>query len=174
MDNSVNVLVERVCGEFVRSMKLIEGTSDEIYTACSEKSGSIGAHFRHNIDFVNNFLQGIESGKIDYNIRERDVRIETNRHYAIERTAEAIEKLSSLSDESLGAGVLVRSEVDERIFHQSSVLRELEFLHSHTIHHYAIVAEKLRDAAIEIDFEFGVAPSTLKFWSESRRDLLPA
>lgn len=174
MEKPINILLERTCGEFIRSIKVIDKTSDEIYTARSEKAGSIGAHFRHNVDFVNNFLRGIESGKIDYNNRERDLRIETDREYARERTTEVIEKLSNLSNETLASSILVRSEVDENAFHPSSVARELEFLHSHTIHHYAIVAEKLRSAAVDVDFEFGVAPSTLKFWSESRPDLMPA
>lgn len=174
MGKPVNILLERTCGEFIRSIKVIDETSDETYTARSEKAGSIGAHFRHNLDFVNNFLRGIESGQIDYNNRERDLRIETDREYARARTAEVIEKLSNLSPETLASGILVQSEVDENAFHPSSVTRELEFLHSHTIHHYAIVAEKLRAAAVDVDFEFGVAPSTLKFWSESRPDLMPA
>lgn len=165
--------MESTCGELIRSIKLIKETPDEIYTAKIEKAGSIGAHFRHNVDFVNNFLRGIESGKIDYNNRERDIRIETDREYALVRTAEVIERLSSLSNETLASGTMVRSEIDENAFHRSSVARELEFLHSHTIHHYAIVAETLRSASVDVDFGFGIAPSTLKFWSETRPELLP-
>ena len=40
----------------------------------------------------------------------------------------------------------------------SSVLRELDFLQSHTVHHYSLVAMLLRLHEIDPGEEFGVAP----------------
>ena len=45
---------------------------------------------------------------------------------------------------------------------QSSVKRELQFLLSHTIHHYSLVAVALRTQGFEPGAAFGVAPSTLR------------
>jgi hypothetical protein len=45
--------------------------------------------------------------------------------------------------------------------------RELEFLLSHTVHHYAIVAILCRLQGIAVDDGFGVAPSTLRHRTES-------
>ncbi|MDH3494762.1 MAG: hypothetical protein OEM82_14505, partial [Acidobacteriota bacterium] len=59
------------------------------------------------------------------------------------------------------------SEIDDNLWLPTSLARELEFLHSHTVHHYALIAAKLGSMNIEVPFEFGVAPSTLKYW-ESR------
>ena len=50
----------------------------------------------------------------------------------------------------------------------SSGLRELDFLQSHTIHHFALIAYKLEALGIEVEDNFGVAPSTLKYWKEAQ------
>jgi hypothetical protein len=66
----------------------------------------------------------------------------------------------------LSRPVSVRSEIDDEVWHSSSVMREFEFVHSHTVHHHALVAEKLKAFGLEVSDGFGVAPSTLKFWAE--------
>ena len=164
-----NKLLEKTCAEFLRAARLIENLDDEIYTAASESSGSLGAHFRHNIDFAENFLKGLRTRKIDYAARERDPQIEQNRQYAVERLEFLIKTLRSLPREFLETKVSARSEVDENLWHDSSAARELEFLYSHTVHHHAIIAEKLKTLGIKLFADFGVAPSTLKFWAEREK-----
>ena len=44
----------------------------------------------------------------------------------------------------------------------SSLARELQMLSSHTIHHFALIAMTLRAHGVELDADFGVAPSTLR------------
>ena len=41
--------------------------------------------------------------------------------------------------------------------------RELLFLISHTVHHFALIAFMLRSFGIEPGDKFGVAPSTLRY-----------
>lgn len=165
---SLNKLRDKTAEEFVRAIRLIEKLDDDVYTKTTTFAGSIGAHFRHNFDFANIFLSGLENGKIDYSNRERDERIEQNRSYAIERIEAIIRQLKDLSPDVLETNVAVSSEIDETLCHLSSVSRELEFLHSHTVHHHALVVEKLKVLGIEVSPDFGVAPSTLKYWSESK------
>ena len=154
-----NFLIKQIAEEFVRAIRLIENLTDEGYA-------KIGGHFRHNLDFANSFLNGLASGKIDYGKRERDERIEQNRPFAIEQIVFLTRRLQSLPDEISGKEVLVRSEIDETVWHTSSAARELEFLHSHTVHHHALVAEKLNAFGVKVSKDFGVAPSTLKFWAK--------
>jgi hypothetical protein len=45
----------------------------------------------------------------------------------------------------------------------TSVTRELQFLASHTVHHYAVIAAMLRPQGVEPGNDFGVAPSTLEY-----------
>jgi len=46
---------------------------------------------------------------------------------------------------------------------ESSVSRELQVLSSHTIHHFALIAMTLRLHGVEMDPDFGMAPSTLRY-----------
>jgi uncharacterized damage-inducible protein DinB len=149
--------------------------SDERYATCPEGPyrGGVGAQFRHCLDFYDCFLRGLETGQIDYGQRERDTRIETDRHHAIARFQAVCEQLVGLSAERLERPVKVKAEDDTRgapEWSPSSPARELQFLISHTIHHYALIAVMLRTQADEIGqelLEFGVAPSTLSYWKEA-------
>jgi len=170
-DNSGNraekrILVDRIIAEFERGIVLLDALNDKIYTKTSYGVGSIGSHFRHNLDFANGLLNGLKSGRIDYNNRERDLKVEQNLIHAKERFLFLIQTLSSISSSDFEKTVHVRSEIDEGSWHKSSIARELEFLHSHTVHHFALIAEKLHTLGIEVSSDFGVAPSTLKYWSE--------
>lgn len=162
-------LLEALTDEFVQAMTLIGKLDDRTYTMGLEEKRSIGAHFRHNYDFVNNCLIGLRSGKLDYTRRERDPLFEENRLHAIERISVMIENLRSLPNGLLERQIQIRSEVDSTVWHLSSALREIEFLHSHTVHHHAMVAEKLKVFNIHVPDGFGVAPSTLEFWAEEKK-----
>jgi hypothetical protein len=56
---------------------------------------------------------------------------------------------------------------DSVVWSYSSIGRELQFLLSHTIHHYALIALALRLQGYEPSAEFGVAPSTLQYWRKA-------
>lgn len=165
-DETRKLLISKISDEFRRGIKLIESLENEIYTKTPYGVGSVGSHFRHNFDFANNLLKGLKNGKIDYNQRERDLKIETSRQFAKERFLCLINTLQNISEADFEKKILVRSEIDENAWHVSSIARELEFLHSHTVHHFALIAEKLHSFNIKVSFDFGVAPSTLKFWAE--------
>ncbi len=161
-----NVLILSVADEFRRGIRLLENLDNEVYIKTCDGVGSVGSHFRHNLDFAVNLLKGLENGEIDYNNRERDLRVETNRQFAKERFLFLTRSLENISQDDFEREILVRSEIDGNVWHRSSVGRELEFLLSHTVHHFALIAEKLHSFGIEVSADFGVAPSTLKFWAE--------
>jgi hypothetical protein len=48
-------------------------------------------------------------------------------------------------------------------FMDSSISRELQVLSSHTVHHFALIAMTLRMRGVELDSDFGMAPSTLRY-----------
>lgn len=163
---AADFLTEAMIEELARGARLIERIEDAVYRRKANGTGSIGGHFRHNLDFANSFLNGIESGKIDYNRRERDVLTEEDRLYAIERFALAIHRFRALSPDFSERKVWIRSEIGVEIWLESSAAREFEFLHSHTVHHHALIAEKLAFFGVAATENFGVAPSTLKFWEQ--------
>jgi hypothetical protein len=158
------VIVVALAEELKRAVDLLTRIGDAEYTAKSRTSGSVGGHFRHNLNFVEAVLSGARLGRIDYAKRLRDVRLEADREYAAERFNEAIARLMRLTVGEAAKEVSVVSEVDGSVAHRSSVGRELEFAHSHTVHHHALIAEKLWVMGVEVDVLFGVAPSTKRYW----------
>lgn len=158
-----------------QGVALIRRLSDEVYATGSETPfrGGVGAQFRHCLDFYDCFLRGLESGRIDYSRRERDRQVETDRHHAIERFQAVCERLAGLLPERFDRTVEVKGEDVARggtEWSPSSPARELQFLISHTIHHYALIAMMLEMRAFKVgpEFpEFGVAPSTLSHWKET-------
>ena len=132
--------------------------------------GSVGVHFRHCVDFVECFVNGIGTSEIDYTLRRRETTSETDRHAALLRFRTVLTSLQSLSLLNPDVSVLVRSENEETEvkWSKSSVMRELEFVQSHTIHHYALIGFKLKLLGFEVDEKFGVSQSTLQFWNNEK------
>jgi hypothetical protein len=155
-----------------QGLSLLERIDDRLYaeTGGLPVQSGVGSHFRHCIDFYQSFLVGIASGRIDYDRRERDTLVERDRVFAATRLRILINELQSLPPDGGEVGVLVSLEAESGESSESArwcpstVARELQFLLSHTVHHYALVALVLRLQGFEPGEEFGVAPSTLKFW----------
>jgi hypothetical protein len=160
-----NSAVTSLIAEIERGVVIVSSMSDKGYAQPRSGESSIGAHIRHNLDFINALLNGVDIGRVDYNARSRDIRIESDRHYAIEQMQAACRRLRWLGSSGIGSLVSVRSEISEGLWHASSVPREIEFLHSHTIHHYALVRWLMDRTADSADSSFGVSPSTLRFRS---------
>jgi hypothetical protein len=124
---------------------------------------SVGQHIRHIIEHYQSFLRGLDQDEIDYEDRARDARIESDPAHAALIMAGIIEQLQGLVVPHTNRGLNYCSETSEGIATGTSVLRELEFLLTHTIHHYALIAVMARLQGCEPEAEFGIAPSTLKF-----------
>ena len=152
--------------EITKGIRVIEQLDDISYRRRSKNSASVGEQFRHNLDFVNTFLNGVAVGRIDYTKRERDIRVERSREWAVERFETVGRKLAMLSRAQINSMVSVRSETDAGVWLPSSAAREMEFVLSHTIHHHALIAEKLAGQGVILDTAFGVAASTKSYWSK--------
>jgi len=122
---------------------------------------TVGMHIRHNLDHYACFLNGLESGCIDYAARQRDSRTEQDRSYALAKMSKIRESLENLMGSGDIGSLFVERDVG-RGQDISSANRELAFLLSHTIHHYAIVAVICQLQGFPVVEGFGVAPSTLR------------
>jgi hypothetical protein len=148
-------------------------------TAGLPVASGAGPHLRHCLDFYDALLDGLETGRVDYNLRERDEATERDPHRAIARIDATIARLEATSAPA-STPLLVRAEgpadpLDPSSWVRSSLARELVFLSSHTVHHFALVALLVRLQGVEPGAEFGVAPSTLEAWrsaSHLHRDLV--
>ncbi len=159
-----------------QGFELLDSLDDQQFTARPAIGISpLGSHLRHCLDFYTSYLGGLEARRIDYDARERDVRLENDRQYAMDVLQATIARLEECAglDEDLELRVATdRSpgEVGELAWSRSSVRRELQFLRSHTVHHYALISVVLKLLGRPPGEDFGVAPSTLAY----RRELATA
>lgn len=135
--------------------------------------GSVGTHLRHVLDYYARFLDGLHgtSGLVDYDERRRDPLIERDREVliaTIDRIASALDRV----DEEANLRLRVRDNgrTNDEDFTDSTVARELSFLLSHSVHHFALVAMMGRVLGVEPPDGFGVAPSTLRHWQATQGD----
>jgi hypothetical protein len=162
LQNRQTALIQTNVAWLRQALALIERASHEVFTA------SVGSHLRHVLEFYECFLDGVESSHIDYDARKRDESVERNRFVAADRIRSIIQRLETAPALRGDSTVFVRMEDAEAGRFQdpflcSSVSRELQVLSSHTIHHFALIALTLKFHGIDVDQEFGVAPSTLRF-----------
>lgn len=134
-------------------------------------NSTIGEHMRHNIDHYLAFFDGLPAQRINYDHRQRDPLIETDRDHCREVMAKVIDQLTALEPDSLDLPLSIQMDTGSgsEAVATSSPRRELQFLLSHTVHHYALVAIQCHLRGIALPDDFGVAPSTLK-----HRQSLPA
>ncbi len=160
-----------------QGVDLLRRLDDDRFCASPDRlyRGGVGAQFRHCLDFYMSFLDGLAMGRVDYSQRRRDPMLETSREHALAAARGVSERLFAIGSGEAGRSLLVRSEEPPPRsgaleWSGSTVGRELQFLVSHTIHHYALIAAvlKLQGHDVRRDFpEFGVAPSTLSHWREA-------
>lgn len=128
----------------------------------------IGTHIRHVLEHYTSFLDGLPTGRIDYDARKRDARIEVDRSAATNAVQRIIDRLWQIAGDDRNRELDVFMDCGDAATHvrhhgRSSVARELQFLLSHTVHHYALIAVILRFAGREPNEAFGVSPSTIRF-----------
>jgi uncharacterized damage-inducible protein DinB len=164
----VNLVVLR------QALELVNRLSDDDYQGSTPQlpRGGVGAHFRHVLDHYDGFLRGLGAGRIDYDLRDRDPELESRRERALAKFDEIARDVARIAPHDAQRTLHVAldcGEGDERIWSLSSVARELQFLVSHTVHHFAVIAVLLRLRGVEPGQDFGVAPSTLKYEQGSIR-----
>ena len=151
---------------WLRQALSLLGQLDDATFATSPKGLAphrVGSHLRHVIEFYECFLNGLESGRIDYDARKRDETIERSRHAAAAKICNIIRRLEGASSLREDRPLAVRTEsASADVYLSASIGRELQALSSHTIHHFALIAVTLRLHGFEVDPDFGMSPSTLR------------
>ncbi len=151
-----------------QAVEVLQRMEDVIYADGGAAAGisPVGVHFRHVFDHYRAFLSGLEAGVVDYDARDRQVPLERDRQLAIATALGFITDLGRLPADLAPRAiqVTVRSVATDDSapdWSTSTIKRELQFLVSHTVHHYALIKELLRRTGFEAGDDFGVAPSTI-------------
>lgn len=163
------MLIEHNVHYLNQAIDFINGISDELYVKPSVGGvgGGIGPHFRHCIEHYESLVNGLPSGKIDYDLRKRDLEVERSRSAAVSKL-EALRDLLPMINAEMDKKLLVKTESHateehDEIWVESTFGRELISVISHTVHHFALISFVARYYGVPVSLEFGMAPSTLKY-----------
>ncbi|MFM9944104.1 MAG: DinB family protein [Bacteroidia bacterium] len=126
-------------------------------------SGStVGQHTRHILEFYQCFIEGNSAKEIDYDLRKRNIAIETDTDFA----SNLIDKINESIDQTTDSNIILKfNNGDECQFISSSIERELVYNIEHAIHHMAIIKIAIISnfSNVILPPNFGVAPSTVKY-----------
>ncbi len=166
--NEMHILILDNLHCIQQGVDLLDRLDVDLYTRPSPQcfDSKIGGHLRHNIDHYSSLLKGCRSGRVDYDERPRDERVENDPDHAVRALNRIAGELGKIESEDMDKDLLVKmdsgSPESRKSWSKSTIRRELQFLLSHTIHHYALIAVICNLHGIKTPSDFGVAPSTLK------------
>lgn len=149
--------------------RLLVQVLDQDYGCAVESfyGSTLGQHMRHCLDHYRALLAGLPDLRIDYDHRARVHEIEVSTERAIAEVKTVRAQLEALLSSETPVNLLVKMDCggscqgDEE-WQPSTLGRELQFLVSHTIHHFAMIGGMCGCLGIEMEDGFGVAPSTLR------------
>lgn len=149
-------------------MNLLKSISESDYTKINEvlSGATIGQHIRHILEFYLLLVYGSITGTINYDKRERDLRIENNPSFARDTINQLILAIDSINEKDpviLEADYTIEGNSGNAI--RSTAGRELTFCIEHSIHHQAIIKAGLIATGLPdlTDEHFGVAYSTIRY-----------
>lgn len=128
---------------------------------------SAGAHMRHIIDHYLALISGLSVGKVDYDIRHRNSKVEQEPKLALDKLVQISHWLKSLGEADLTQALILNTEISIQEHKVQSVptslARELIFVSSHAIHHYAMIAQISQQQKMQLPSSFGIAPATATY-----------
>ena len=180
---NINMVRSVIRGNFEaveQGLRLISSLTDEQYTnATAPVKSSIGEHIRHILDM---YFAIIRRGgdTIDYDARRRGHIVESNKEQARIELSEVRDWLAlfDLGMENLGRNcerynnprLNIKTEVTleetESTVIPTTEIRELVFVGSHAVHHYALISIIAQLQGIETEENLGIAPATASFLRE--------
>jgi hypothetical protein len=129
-------------------------------------NASIGQHYRHVLEHFQSLTRGLQSGEINYDARERNIRLQSEVTYGSIATCDILRVLKRYTEETLARECTVINSVGYGSVgpsrFESNISRELAYCAGHAIHHYAIIRLLCHQIGVSVPVEFGIAPSTLK------------
>ena len=142
--------------------RLLEQLSVEQYSTPSNKlsGSSIGAHYRHIIEFFMCLLNGYEPSNVNYDTRKRDQDIQSNPSVALKKLNYIIENVHRENKKI----ILTQCLHGEELVIESNYYRELLYNLEHSTHHQALIKIAVRNfSEVTVHEDFGVAVSTIAY-----------
>lgn len=136
-------------------------TAEEYCRPCEGLSNAtIGEHTRHIIEMFQCLQNQYESGIVNYDIRKRDFKIQTDTTFANSCINSILNNLEK-PDKSLQLQQIIEGQ---KLLIETNYHRELLYNLEHCIHHQALIkVAVIQSDSIRVDKNFGVAPSTIEY-----------
>src|SRR5215210_6546882 len=150
---------------FLQLTDLLEQLTEEQYTRPSKTlfGATIGQHVRHIIELFICLEKGYEEGCVNYEKRNRDRRIETDRDFAEDLLFGVAQRINK-TDKGLILESGSNAESDDTVQIATNYYRELLYNLEHTVHHMALIRVGINEiSTIKVPQEFGVAAATIKY-----------
>ncbi|MCL6269708.1 hypothetical protein M3P05_07120 [Sansalvadorimonas sp. 2012CJ34-2] len=168
---SLNSVIHANCQTLTALADQLTHLPPGIYDKATPLTDSgIGGHVRHIVEHYQELASGLEEQHICYDKRVRNQLLEHSLKDAIETLRNLSAWLLTLAgQENISLKLTAAtsgSRQDASTTTESSLIRELLFLQSHTVHHEAIIAMLMKAQSIDVPGEFGVAPATLQYREE--------
>lgn len=123
-----------------------------------------GPHLRHVIEHYEALLFPPQPGVVDYDARARDEQLEASPQRAQARLEALYQALEGCAVFTLAEPLRVLGQCglmgEDRFEASSSLGRELAFVASHAIHHFALLVGYCQQHGVPIPDGFGRAPAT--------------
>ena len=127
----------------------------------------VGPHLRHVIEHYESWLGAAGGQHIDYDRRARDAALERSPLLARARLLAIQQRLARWPRLQLSTPLRVRACIgmagESVCSTDSSFGRELLFVTSHAVHHFALLQVHCRQHGIPIGADFGKAPATVAY-----------
>lgn len=160
----------------LQGLQLLFDLGDPTYSRVLESpyNASIGQHYRHVMEHFQCLLRGVRSGEVNYDARDRNLRLESEVTFASIATCDILRGIKNYNSDMLTRSCKVihsvSYETSQPTAIESNVGRELAYCTGHAIHHYAIIRLVCSQVGVNVPKEFGFAPSTLKHMSTLNAD----
>ena len=150
---------------FLQLTDMLDQLSDAQFTQPSKTlfGATVGQHVRHIIELFICLEKGYPTGRVSYDKRNRDRRIETDPGFAKDLLFGIAHNLDK-ADKRLLLECSSDTQSDESVWIETNYHRELLYNLEHTVHHMALIRVGVNDiSAVEVPQEFGVAAATIKY-----------
>ena len=127
---------------------------------------TVGMHLRHILEFYQCLFHNLDSGHINYDLRQRDKEMETSISRCRECVVAITRQIDTCTEDfplQLYADYSLDSSGSE-VAVETTFFRELLYNVEHTVHHLAIIKIGLKSMSpsISLDEHLGVAASTVR------------
>lgn len=157
-----------IINNLVEISDLLKGLTQEQYSRQLEilSNASIGQHVRHILEFYQCLFKGEQSKEVNYDSRQRDLKLESDVHFASKIINEIVNILLDIKEDFPVTFVADYSTAKHQkpTLIQSSFYRELAYNLEHSIHHQALIKVAITEMQLTslVKNTFGYAPSTIR------------